>query len=323
MRTRLHALCGVVAAALSAAALAQDPAYPTRPIRLVMPNAPGSSIDTVGRIVAARLGESLGQPIVIENRAGASGAIGMELGKNAPPDGYTLTVASASNMGIAPLVQKNIAYDPVNDFAFVTTFVVMPNVLVVNPGLPIRNVQELIDYCRANAGRVNMSSAGPGAASHLGGVLLLQMGKFESLHVPYKGGGPSMASVMAGESHWSIAPAPAAMAAVKSGRLRAIAHSLPQRAGLFSDMPAVAETVVGYDYSGWAGVVAPKATPKPILDKVHAALARTVSELAVKEALANQGAEVSIRSPEAFKKFVEEDLARNVVAVKAAGVKAD
>jgi tripartite-type tricarboxylate transporter receptor subunit TctC len=154
-------------------------------------------------------------------------------------------------------------------------------------------------------------------------VLLLQMGKFDSLHVPYKGGGPSMASVMAGESHWSIAPAPAAMAAVKSGRLRAIAHSLPQRAGLFSDMPAVAETVVGYDYSGWAGVVAPKATPKPILDKVHAALARTVAEPAVKEALGNQGAEVSIRSPEAFRKFVEEDLARNVVAVKAAGLKAE
>jgi tripartite-type tricarboxylate transporter receptor subunit TctC len=142
-------------------------------------------------------------------------------------------------------------------------------------------------------------------------------------HVPYKGGGPSMAAVMSGEAHWSIAPAPAAMAAVRSGRLRAIAHSLPQRGGLFSDLPAVAETVAGYDYSGWAGVVAPKATPKPVLDKVHAALAKTTSEPAVKEALANQGAEVSIRSPEAFRKFVEEDLARNVVAVKAAGLKAE
>jgi tripartite-type tricarboxylate transporter receptor subunit TctC len=321
MRSRLYALCA--AAVLSGTALAQDPAYPTRPVRLIMPNAPGSSIDTVGRIVAARLGEHLGQQIVIENRAGASGAIGMELGKNAPPDGYTLTVASASNMGIAPLVQKSIPYDPLNDFAFVSTFVVMPNVLVVNPKLPVHSLQELIDYCRANPGRVNMASAGPGAASHLGGVLLMQMGKFESLHVPYKGGGPSMAAVMAGESHWSIAPAPAAMAAVKGGRLRAIAHSLPQRGGLFSDMPAVAETVPGYDYGGWAGLVAPKATPKPILDKVHLALAKTVAEPAVRRALANQGAEISIRSPEAFRKFVEEDLARNVVAVKAAGLRSD
>jgi tripartite-type tricarboxylate transporter receptor subunit TctC len=321
MRSRLYALCA--AAVLSGTALAQDPAYPTRPVRLIMPNAPGSSIDTVGRIVAARLGEHLGQQIVIENRAGASGAIGMELGKNAPPDGYTLTVASASNMGIAPLVQKSISYDPLNDFAFVSTFVVMPNVLVVNPKLPVHSLQKLIDYCRANPGRVNMASAGPGAASHLGGVLLMQMGKFESLHVPYKGGGPSMAAVMAGESHWSIAPAPAAMAAVKGGRLRAIAHSLPQRGGLFSDMPAVAETVPGYDYGGWAGLVAPKATPKPILDKVHLALAKTVAEPAVRRALANQGAEISIRSPEAFRKFVEEDLARNVVAVKAAGLRSD
>jgi tripartite-type tricarboxylate transporter receptor subunit TctC len=321
MRSRLYALCA--AAVLSGTALAQDPAYPTRPVRLIMPNAPGSSIDTVGRIVAARLGEHLGQQIVIENRAGASGAIGMELGKNAPPDGYTLTVASASNMGIAPLVQKSIPYDPLNDFAFVSTFVVMPNVLVVNPKLPVHSLQELIDYCRANPGRVNMASAGPGAASHLGGVLLMQMGTFESLHVPYKGGGPSMAAVMAGESHWSIAPAPAAMAAVKGGRLRAIAHSLPQRGGLFSDMPAVAETVPGYDYGGWAGLVAPKATPKPILDKVHLALAKTVAEPAVRRALANQGAEISIRSPEAFRKFVEEDLARNVVAVKAAGLRSD
>ena len=241
-------------------ASAQD--YPTHPIRLIMPNAPGSSIDTLGRLLGVRLGEALGQTIVIENRAGAAGAIGIETAKTAAPDGYTLLFASASGMSAAPLLQKKIPYDPLNDFAFVSLVAVMPNVLAVNPALPIHSVKDLIEYSRANKGKVNMASAGPGAISHLGGVLLMVMGDFESVHVPYKGGGPSVASVVAGESHWTIAPAPSTMSLVKSGRLRAIGHTMPQRAPLFGDMPAIAETLPGYDYSGWAGLLAPKATPR-------------------------------------------------------------
>ena len=165
-----------------------------------------------------------------------------------------------------------------------------------------------------------MASAGPGAASHLGGVLLQVMGDFESLHVPYKGGGPSVGSVVAGESHWTIAPAPATMSLVKSGRLRAIAHSMPQRAPLFGDIPAVAETVPGYDYSGWAGLLAPKAVPKPILDRLHAALAKAASNPALKEGFAAQGAEVIVTSPEEFRKFLEQDIASTARVVKAAGI---
>jgi tripartite-type tricarboxylate transporter receptor subunit TctC len=302
----------------AAAATAQD--YPSRPIRLIMPNAPGSSIDTVGRLIGVRLGEALGQTIVIENRAGAAGAIGIESAKTATPDGYTLLFASASGMSIAPLLQKKIPYDPLNDFAFVSLVAVMPNVLVVNPALPIGSVKELVEYSRANKGKVNMASAGPGAASHLGGVLLMVMADFESLHVPYKGGGPSVASVVAGESHWTIAPAPATMSLVKSGRLRAIAHSLPQRAPLFGDMPTVAETVPGYDYSGWAGLLAPKATPKPIVDRLQAALATAAANRALKEGFAAQGAEVVVTSPEAFRKFLEQDIANTARVVKAAGL---
>jgi len=197
---------------------------------------------------------------------------------------------------------------------------VMPNVLVVNPGLPIANVKDLIEYSRANRGKVNMASAGPGAASHLGGVLLMVMGDFESLHVPYKGGGPSVGSVVAGESHWTIAPAPATMSLVKSGRLRAIAHSLPQRAPLFGDIPAVAETVPGYDYSGWAGLLAPKATPKPVLDKLHAAIVKAAASPVLKEGFAAQGAEAVVSSPEEFRRFLEQDIANPVRVVKAAGL---
>ena len=302
----------------AAAATAQD--YPGRPIRLIMPNAPGSSIDTVGRLTGVRLGEALGQTIVIENRAGAAGAIGIESAKTATPDGYTLLFASASGMSIAPLLQKKIPYDPLNDFAFVSLVAVMPNVLVVNPALPIGSVTELVEYSRANKGKVNMASAGPGAASHLGGVLLMVMADFESLHVPYKGGGPSVASVVAGESHWTIAPAPATMSLVKSGRLRAIAHSLPGRASLFGDMPTVAETVPGYDYSGWAGLLAPKATPKPVIDRLQAALVAAAANPALKEGFAAQGAEVVVTSPEAFRRFLEQDIASTARVVKAAGM---
>ncbi len=308
-------------AAVSLAVSAQD--YPSRPIRLMMPNAPGSSIDTVGRIFAARLGETLGQPIVIENRAGAAGAIGIEIAKNAAPDGYTLLFASASGMSIAPLLQKKIPYDPVNDLAFVSLVAVMPNVLVVTPTLPIATVQELIGYARANRGRVNMASAGPGAASHLGGVLLMVMGDFESLHVPYKGGGPSVASVVAGESHWTVTPAPAAMSLVKAGRLRAIAYTLPARAPQFGDLPTVAETLPGYDYSGWAGLLAPKGTPRAILDKLHAAVVTTAGLPAVKEGFAAQGAEAVSTSPEAFRQFLQRDIANTARVVKAAGLQAE
>jgi tripartite-type tricarboxylate transporter receptor subunit TctC len=304
--------------ALALGAGAQE--YPSRPIRLMMPNAPGSSIDTIGRIFAARLGEVLGQQIVIENRAGAAGAIGIELAKNAPPDGYTLLFASASGMSIAPLLQKKIPYDPVNDFAFVSLVAVMPNVLVVTPSLPVATVKELIDYARSNRGRVNMASAGPGAASHLGGVLLMVMGDFESLHVPYKGGGPSVASVVAGESHWTVVPAPAAMSLVKSGRLRAVAHTLPARAPLFGDLPTIAETLPGYDYSGWAGLLAPKGTPASILEKVHAALVKTITLPAVREGFAAQGAEAVSSSPDEFRQFLQRDITNTAKVVKAAGL---
>ncbi len=317
----LRGAVATLLAAVSLAVFAQD--YPSRPIRLMMPNAPGSSIDTVGRIFAARLGETLGQPIVIENRAGAAGAIGIEIAKNAASDGYTLLFASASGMSIAPLLQKKIPYDPVNDLAFVSLVAVMPNVLVVTPALPIATVKELIDYARANRGRVNMASAGPGAASHLGGVLLMVMGDFESLHVPYKGGGPSVASVVAGESHWTVTPAPAAMSLVKAGRLRSIAHTLPARAPLFGDLPTIAETLPGYDYSGWAGLLAPKGVPRAILDKLHAAVVTTVSLPAVKEGFAAQGAEAVSTSPEAFRQFLQRDIANTEKIVKAAGLQAE
>ena len=305
----------------AAAAPAQD--YPTRPVRLIMPNAPGSSIDTVGRLIGVRLGEVLGQTIVIENRAGAAGAIGIESAKTANPDGYTLLFASASGMSIAPLLQKKIPYDPLNDFAFVSLVAVMPNVLVVNPALPIGSVKELVEYSRANKGKVNMASAGPGAASHLGGVLLMVMADFESLHVPYKGGGPSVASVVAGESHWTIAPAPAAMSLVKSGRLRAIAHSMPTRAPLFGDMPTVAETVPGFEATTWFAMFAPAGTPPDVVARLNGEMKRVFALPDVQDRLKTIGLEPWLSTPDELAKFQAAEIVKWAKVVKDSGAKAE
>jgi tripartite-type tricarboxylate transporter receptor subunit TctC len=308
-------------ACLAGVSIAHAQEYPTRPVKIVVPNAPGASIDTLARIIAARLGEPLGQPIVVENRAGAAGVLGMETGRSAAPDGYTLVLASASNLSIAPLAQKSVPYDPLNDFAFVSTIALLPNVLVVHKALPVNSVKELLEHARANPGKLNMSSAGPGSASHLGGVLLQVMAGFESLHVPYKGGGPSMAALVSGESHWSITPAPAAMALVQGGRLRAIAQSPAKRSPLLAEVPSIAETVPGYDYSGWAGLVAPKATPAPALAKVRAALSKTLLLTEVRTAFAAQGAEVMLTTPEEFRAFLARDLEATARIMKAAGIK--
>lgn len=315
-RKLLSALCGL--AAFASAVLAQEPGYPSRAVRMLVPNAPGSSIDTMSRIVAAKLGDALGQPVFVENRDGAGGLIGVEAGRTAKPDGYTLICASNGSMLIAPLLKKNVPYDAVRDFEHVGSFAVTPNVLVVHPDIPVKSVKELIEYARANRATINMSSAGVGSQSHLSGVLLMSMADFESLIVPHKGGGPSVNSVVAGQTHWTFTPAPAVMSFVKNGRLRAIGHSLPRRAETLGDIPPVADTVAGYDFSGWAGLVAPKGTPRPILDKVHAALLKTLALAEVREGLAKQGAEVFTGTAEDFRRFLVQDQANTVKVIKAA-----
>jgi len=318
----LSAVGGLAAALVCAAVFAQDP-YPSRAVRMLVPNAPGSSIDTMSRIVAAKLGDALGQPVFVENRDGAGGLIGVEAGKSAKPDGYTLICASNGSMLIAPLLKKNVPYDAVKDFEHVGSFAVTPNVLVVHPDLPVKSVKELIEYARANRATINMASAGVGSQSHLSGVLLMTMANFESLVVPHKGGGPSVNSVVAGQTHWTFTPAPAVMPFVKNGRLRAIGHSLPRRSATLGDIPPVAETVAGYDFSGWAGLVAPKGTPPAVVGKLHAALEKTLAGAEVRDGLAKQGAEVFEGSPDDFRRFLLQDQANTVKVIKAANLQGD
>jgi tripartite-type tricarboxylate transporter receptor subunit TctC len=310
-------LLALAASGLVSSLGAQD--YPNRPVRILVPNAPGSSVDTMTRILSNRLGEALGgASVVVEDRDGAGGLIGMDAGRKAAPDGYTLITVSNGSGVIAPLLKKVRPYDTAQDYELIGTFAITPNVLVVNPQLPVTSVKELIDYARAHRDSINMASAGVGSQSHLAGALLMTMGNFESLHVPHKGGGPSVGSVAAGQTHWTLTPAPAAMAQVKAGRLRVIAQSLPRRTALLADIPAIAETVAGYDFNGWAGLIAPKGTPRAVIERVQAALAKTLSAAEVREGLAGQGADLFPGNTEEFRKFLAQDVANTERVMKAA-----
>lgn len=312
-------------AAVAAPTAAQEAAkdYPTRPIRLIVPNAPGSAVDTLSRIVGNKMGEVIGQQIVMDNRAGAGGIIGMEIAKEASPDGYTLISATTAASTIARLLQKSARFHPVNDYDYVAQYAVTLNVLVVNPQIPVKSVKELIAYAKSGKKPFNMASAGAGSQSHLSGAYFQQRAQIDSLHVPYKGGGPSSAAVVAGESQWTLIPAPAAMTHVISGRMRAIGHSLPKPTPLLPNIPPIADTIPGFDYSGWMGFFLPKGTPKPIVDKLRAAVAKTMETPEVKKAMAVQATEIAILGPAEFRKVVQVSMVENEKLVKSLGLTAN
>jgi tripartite-type tricarboxylate transporter receptor subunit TctC len=297
--------------------------YPNRPIRMIVPNAPGSSVDTLSRIMGTGLSQVMGQQIVMDNRAGAGGIIGMEIAKAANPDGYTMIAATTAASTIAVQLMKSPSFDPVKDYDYVVQFAETPNLLVVNPSLPIKSTKELIEYAKNNKGKFNMASAGAGSQSHLSGAYFQQVARIDSLHVPYKGGGPSVASVVAGESHWTLTPAAAVMSQVNAGRLRALGHSLPKPTPLLAGIPPIADTLKGFDYSGWQGFFVPKGTPKAVTDKLRAAVIKTTELPDVKKALAVQGTEIVIRGPEEFRKVVRDSMVQNAIVVKAVGLKAE
>jgi tripartite-type tricarboxylate transporter receptor subunit TctC len=312
------AACGVLA--MHAAFAAEGDDYPRRPVKLILPNAAGSSSDTIGRIMAQALGEELGQPVVVENIAGAGGTIAMDSAKNAAPDGYTLVVATPSGTSIAKSLRKKLRYDPIADFEYISTYAVVPNLLVVNPQLPVKTLKDLMEYARSKQGDTFMASAGPGSQSHLAGAMLLQMGGFPSVHVPYKGGGGQVLAVMSGEAQWTITPASSVVGHTRTGKLRAVAQSLPQRTPLLPDVPAVAETIPGFSYSGWNGLLAPKGTPSAIVNRIRAALDKALAKPQLKEAFERQAAEPTTDTPEEFRKMVEAETRATADLVKASHI---
>jgi len=328
-----HALIAAGVLGLTIVSGIQEPAgaadaakdYPNRPIRFVAAQASGSSIDTMSRIVATKMSELMGQQWVVDNRTGAGGTIGAAIVAHAEPDGYTLFAMATASQVIGPQIYKKVTtYDPFKDFAPISLFAITQNVLVVNPRTPFRSVKDLIAYAKANPGKVNWANAGTGFQSHLAGVLFTHMAKIDVLHVPYKGAGLMVTGVISGESDVTIGPAPAWMVHVQAGRARALAMGGEKRSPLWPDLPTIIEAgVPGYVSNGWAGLAAPSRTPKPILNKLHAALVKAVNDPPTNEALKRVGAEPLSGTPAEFAALIAKDWKSFGEAIRIAGLKVD
>ena len=305
--------------ALAAPSAAQP--YPNRPVRIVVPFAPGGAVDLVARTVAPRLNEALGQPVVVDNRGGAGGTIGTDIVAKARPDGHTLLVAS---MGVAvnAVLYPMLPYDTLKDLAPVTTLGEQPNIVVVHPSVAAKSMGELLALARAKAGQVTYGSGGVGSNSHLATVLLVQMAKVDLLHVPYKGLGPAVAELVGGQVNLVVSNVSTALPHVKSGRLRLLAVTSAKRFPLLSDAPTVSESgVPGYESSGWYGMWSTAGTPPAVLARLHEQTVAILESAAVKDQFAAQGLQAIPVSPAAFGKRVREEIRKWGPVVKASGAK--
>jgi len=304
-------------------ALAAQSAYPNKPMRMIVPYPPGGPTDVLGRIVAQKLSESLGQQVVVENRPGASGMIGSEIVAKAAPDGYTL-LTNASIHVINPSLYPKMSFDVLRDFAPVSLIAQVPLILVVNPGLPVKSVRDLIALAKAEPNRLNFGSSGNAAAPHLAGESFKIATGVQMQHVPYKGSAPALTDLIGGQVQLIFDSMPSAMPHVKSGKIKALAVTTAKRSPTVPDLPTIAESgVPGFDISTWYGVWAPAGTPKDIIHKLAAEMAKALQQPAVRERLAALGAEPVGNSPEEFAAYCQSELAKWSKIVKESGARAD
>jgi tripartite-type tricarboxylate transporter receptor subunit TctC len=286
-------------------------AYPEKPITIVVPFPPGGSTDTIARALGTRMSVSLGQPIVVENQPGATGAIGAARVKRAAPDGYTLLVASIGVYATNPFLQKGLQYDPAKDFDLLTVAVRAPNVLVAHPSVPAKNVAELIDYLKKNPDKVSFASSGAGSSDHLTAALFWQKTGTTGIHVPYKGGAPAISDLLAGHAQVSFQNINAVLNHIRSGKLKALAVTGDKRSPVLPDVPTLAEAgVKGADVFSWQAVAAPKGLPKDVKDKLHGALVKALADPELQKTLVEQGFEIVGNTPEQFTQFLNQELAR-------------
>jgi tripartite-type tricarboxylate transporter receptor subunit TctC len=305
------------------AARAQEPAWPSRPVRMVIPYPPGGPTDILGRVVAQRLTADLGQNFLADNRAGASGTIGSAEVARAAPDGATFLV-NASIHTIIPHLNPRMPFDALADFVPVTNIAVVPLIAVVNPDLPVRSIAELVAHLKANPGKLSFGSSGNAAAPHLAGELFKQLTDTRMEHVPYRGSGPALADLMAGNIQVMFDSMPSSAGAVREGRLRALAVTTAARVPAFPDLPTVAEAgVPGYEIATWYGIWAPARTPPAIVARLQRAVAAAVAAPEVRERLAALGATPVADTPEAFARFTRAEYERWGKLVREADIKAD
>jgi tripartite-type tricarboxylate transporter receptor subunit TctC len=297
--------------------------YPTKSIRMVVAQAAGGNADLVARAIAQKVGEALSQQIVVDNRPGGAGVIGAELVARAPPDGYTLLLASSA-FGVNPTLHRKLPYDPLLDFAPISLVALAPNMLVVHPALQVRTVAELIQYAKVNPGKLNFGSSGNGGSPHLAGELFNHLAQVRMVHVPYKGAAPALVDLLAGNIQLMFASMPSAIAHVRSGRLRALAVTGARRSAAMPDLPTVAEAGVGeFETAAWQGLFAPSGTAGAQIAVLNREVVRAVRAPDVKERLLAEGAEPVGSTPDELAAYVRREIARWSAVVKATGMRAD
>lgn len=318
---------GLVIALASAgfpgAAQAAQADFPHRPIRVVVPQPPGASTDLTARLVAQKLADALGQPVIVDNRPGAGSIIGTELVAKAAPDGYTLLVV-ASSITINPSLHPNLGFDPLRDLAPITQLSAFPNMLTVHPALPVKTVADLIALAKAQPGRLNYGSSGTGTGTHLSAELFKYMTGITMVHIPFKGGGQAVTALIGGQVQLNFATIPSVLPHVRSGKLRAVAVTTAKRSPAVPEIPTIAEAgVPGYDHGPWNGMLAPARTPAAIIARLNAEAAKAMHTAELKTVLNTDGAEPIGNSPQAFGAILREETAKWSKVIKAAGIKAD
>jgi len=320
------ALSGIALAGICAGATAPAGAqgYPVKPVRLIVPYPPGGGTDIFARLVGAKLSETLGQPIVVEQRPGAAGVIGADLAAKAAPDGYTLVIGQASNLAINLSLMRKLPYDPTRDFAPITLVATSPNLLVVHPSLPVRTIRDLVVLAKSKPGAINYASAGNGSPGHLAAEYFKKVAKIDMVHIPYKGATPALIDVIAGQASLYFTSPIAAQPYVRSGRLRQIAVTSGMRFPPLPDVPTIAEG--GYrdiDMTSWWGLLAPAGTAADIVDKLHAATVKALNTAEIRERLATQGAMVVTSTPGEFAAYIKSEIAKWARIVSASGARLD
>jgi tripartite-type tricarboxylate transporter receptor subunit TctC len=314
----------ILTSALAAAswrAAAQEAPYPDRPVTMVVTFPAGGASDVLARAVAAALARDLGKQVVVENRAGAGGQIGAESVAHAAPDGYTILFGTNGTLGIGPALYKNLRYDPARDLVPIGILHKLPLMLIVNPSVPAKNLRELIDYARANPGKLTFASAGVGTASHLAGELFKEQAGIDILHVPYKGDGATFPDLLAGRVSMMMETMTTALPMVKNGGMRAIGVTVKQRSPSAPDIPTLAESgLPDFDVSAWTGLFAPAGTPRAIIARLNAETVNITHDKSYVSLIQSMGTDVASSSPEAFGKFVHDDVARWTAVIQRAGI---
>lgn len=318
----LRHTCLSLVACLAFANLAAAQGYPNRPIKVINPWTPGGPADIVARPIMAKLAERLGQPVVIENRAGANGIIGSAAVAKAPADGYTLLFSHVGPIAISPAMQADMPYNSVKDFEPITQVVSAPTVMLVRADLPVKTLQDLIAYAKSRPGKLTYGSVGPGSTTHLAGEMLHSMAAIDILHVPYKGAGPVITDLIGGQIDMAFINISGAMPYLESGRLRGLAVSTLKRSSLLPNLPAIAEFYPGFEVNSWYGLMAPAGTPKAIVTHLQSEIASILKSPDIVQLLKTSGLDAEGTTPEQYAAKIKDDLVRWAAVVKATGLSA-